>query len=104
MAKGSSFDPEDRQAIKQALKEKFKAKILLSGNQFFANLRYLCGTSVELDDEHWFLQLLNNVVGSWMYHYLKIVNKPKPQLACPIKFSRSQIYQYTDRDLGEGKW
>jgi hypothetical protein len=35
MAKGASFDPEDRQAVKQAFKEKLRAKILLNGIKFF---------------------------------------------------------------------
>jgi len=29
----------------------------------------------------------------------------EPQLACPIKFSRSQMqYQYIGQQLGEGSW
>jgi crotonobetainyl-CoA:carnitine CoA-transferase CaiB-like acyl-CoA transferase len=46
MAKGSSFDPEDRQAVKQALQEKFKSQDFAEWQQFFA-IRYLCGTCLE---------------------------------------------------------
>jgi len=67
LAKGTSFDAEDRQAVKQALQEKFKTQD--------------------------FVPLSENS------------EQTEAQLACPIKFSRSQIkYAFIGQGLGEGKW
>lgn len=104
MAKGSSFDPEDRQAIKQALKEKFRSKDFAEWQSIFSQLDICVEPVLSLDEA------LTSPIAKqrgWVVDVPLSENtdQTEPQLACPIKFSRSQMrYQFIGQGLGQGKW
>lgn len=104
MAKGASFDPEDRKEVKQALREKIKTRNFEDWNHLFAQLDVCVEPVLNLEEA-----LDSNIAKERQW----VVNVPlkenseqtEPQLACPIKFSRSQMqYQYIGQQLGEGSW
>ena len=104
MAKGASFDPEDRKEVKHALREKIKTRNFADWNQLFAQLDVCVEPVLNLEEA-----LDSNIAKERQW----VVNVPlkenaeqtEPQLACPIKFSRSQMqYQYIGQQLGEGNW
>ena len=104
MAKGASFDPEDRKEVKDALREKIKSRNFEDWTQLFAQLDVCVEPVLNLEEA-----LDSNIAKERQW----VVNVPlkenaeqtEPQLACPIKFSRSQMqYQYIGQQLGEGNW
>jgi crotonobetainyl-CoA:carnitine CoA-transferase CaiB-like acyl-CoA transferase len=104
MAKGASFDPEDRQAVKQALQEKFKSQDFAEWQQLFHHLDICVEPVLSLDEA-----LVSPIAEQrgWVVDVPLSENseQTEAQLACPIKFSRSQIkYAFIGQGLGEGKW
>jgi len=104
LAKGASFDPEDRQAVKQALQEKFKTQDFAAWQQLFLNLDICVEPVLSLDEA-----LVSPIADQrgWVVDVPLSENaeQTEPQLACPIKFSRSKMnYAFIGQGLGEGKW
>lgn len=104
LEKGTSFDPEDRQMVKQAIREKIKTQTLATWNDLFSQLDVCVEPVLSLDEA------LNSKISKergWVINVPLKANadQTEPQLACPIKFSRSQMrYQYIGQKLGEGNW
>ncbi len=104
LEKGTSFDPEDRQMVKHAIREKIKTQTLAAWNDVFSQLDVCVEPVLSLDEA------LNSKISKergWIVHVPLKANadQTEPQLACPIKFSRSQMrYQYIGQQLGEGDW
>jgi crotonobetainyl-CoA:carnitine CoA-transferase CaiB-like acyl-CoA transferase len=104
LEKGTSFDPEDRQMVKQAIREKIKTQTLATWNDLFSQLDVCVEPVLSLDEA------LNSKISKergWVINVPLKANadQTEPQLACPLKFSRSQMrYQYIGQQLGEGKW
>ncbi len=102
LEKGTSFDPEDRQMVKQAIREKIKTQTLATWNDLFSQLDVCVEPVLSLDEA------LNSKISKergWVINVPLKANadQTEPQLACPIKFSRSQMrYQYIGQQLGEG--
>lgn len=104
LQKGASFDTEDRQILKQAIRDKIKSKNLAEWNQLFEQLDVCVEPVLSLDEA---LQSQISQQRNWVVNVPLKPNsdQTEPQLACPIKFSRSQMqYHYIGQQLGEGKW
>ncbi len=104
LQKGASFDTEDRQMVKQAIRDKIKSKNLAEWNQLFEKLDVCVEPVLSLDEA---LQSQISQQRNWVVNVPLKPNsdQTEPQLACPIKFSRSQMqYHYIGQQLGEGKW
>ena len=104
LQKGASFDTEDRQMVKQAIRDKIKSKNLAEWNQLFEQLDVCVEPVLSLDEA---LQSQISQQRNWVVNVPLKPNsdQTEPQLACPIKFSRSQMqYHYIGQKLGEGKW
>lgn len=104
LQKGTSFDTEDRQMVKQAIRDKIKSKNLAEWNQLFEQLDVCVEPVLSLDEA---LQSQISQQRNWVVNVPLKPNsdQTEPQLACPIKFSRSQMqYHYIGQQLGEGKW
>jgi alpha-methylacyl-CoA racemase len=104
LQKGASFDTEDRQIVKQAIRDKIKSKNLAEWNQLFEQLDVCVEPVLSLDEA---LQSQISQQRNWVVNVPLKPNsdQTEPQLACPIKFSRSQMqYHYIGQQLGEGKW
>jgi alpha-methylacyl-CoA racemase len=104
LQKGASFDTEDRQMVKQAIRDKIKSKNLAEWNQLFEQLDVCVEPVLRLDEA---LQSQISQQRNWVVNVPLKPNsdQTEPQLACPIKFSRSQMqYHYIGQQLGEGKW
>lgn len=102
--KGTSFDVEDRQAVKEAIGEKIKSKTWDEWKTIFSSLDVCVEPVMHLDEA------LNSDLAQQRGWVVNVPLKPNSteterQLACPIKFSRSQAsYHYIGQELGEGKW
>lgn len=104
LEKGTSFDPEDRQMVKQAIREKIKTQTLATWNDLFSQLDVCVEPVLSLDEA---LDSKISKERGWVINVPLKANadQTEPQLACPIKFSRSQMrYQYIGQQLGEGNW
>ncbi len=104
LQKGASFDTEDRQMVKQAIRDKIKSKNLAEWNQLFEQLDVCVEPVLSLDEA---LQSQISQQRNWVVNVPLKSNsdQTEPQLACPIKFSRSQMqYHYIGQQLGEGTW
>ena len=104
LQKGASFDTEDRQMVKQVIRDKIKSKNLAEWNQLFEQLDVCVEPVLSLDEA---LQSQISQQRNWVVNVPLKPNsdQTEPQLACPIKFSRSQMqYHYIGQQLGEGKW
>lgn len=104
LQKGASFDTEDRQMVKQAIRDKIKSKNLAEWNQLFEQLDVCVEPVLSLDEA---LQSQISQQRNWVVNVPLKPNsdQTEPQLACPIKFSRSQMqYHYIGQQLGEGEW
>jgi len=104
LQKSASFDTEDRQMVKQAIRDKIKSKNLAEWNQLFEKLDVCVEPVLSLDEA---LQSQISQQRNWVVNVPLKPNsdQTEPQLACPIKFSRSQMqYHYIGQQLGEGKW
>lgn len=104
LAKGTSFDPEDRQAVKQALRDKFKTQDFAEWQHLFQSLDICVEPVLSLDEA-----LVSPMAQQrgWVVDVPVSENasQTEPQLACPIKFSRSQMkYAFIGQGLSEGKW
>ena len=104
LQKGASFDPDDRNEVKLAIRSKIRTKNLEDWNQIFTQLDVCVEPVLNLEEA-----LESNIAKerNWVVQVpLKAdSDQTEPQLACPIKFSRSQMqYQYIGQQLGEGKW
>ena len=104
LQKGASLDVQDRQEVKQAIQEKIKAKTFKEWHEIFANLDVCVEPVLSLSEA------LNSPLAQqrgWIVNVPLQNNTPdtEPQIACPIKFSRSQIrYSFVGQKLGEGQW
>lgn len=104
LAKGASFDPEDRKEVKQDIQEKIKQKSLAEWQAIFADLDVCVEPVLSLDEA-----LNSNLAKQrgWVVDVpIKLDSaETERQLACPIKLSRSQAqYQFIGQSLGEGTW
>jgi alpha-methylacyl-CoA racemase len=103
-AKGSSMFPEDRQEVKLAVAEAIAAQPFAHWHQIFAHLD-LCVEPVLSLKEAAASELA--VEREWLVNVPLAVDSvnTQPQLACPIKFSRSHVrYEYVGQTLGETGW
>lgn len=104
LEKGASFDVEDRKAVKQAIQEKVQQKTWSEWKDIFATLDVCVEPVLTLDEA------LNSELAQQRGWVVDVPIKPhaqqtERQLACPIKFSRSQAkYQFIGQGLGEGSW
>jgi len=104
LQKGASLDVQDRQEVKQAIQEKIKAKTFKEWHEIFANLDVCVEPVLSLSEA------LNSPLAQqrgWIVNVPLQNNTPdtEPQIACPIKFSRSQMrYSFVGQKLGEGQW
>ena len=104
LQKGASFDTEDRQAVKQAIQEKILSKTWAEWNEIFGQLDFCVEPVLSLHEalSSPLAQQRNWVVNVPLKAHAE---QAEPQLACPIKFSRSQMrYDYIGQELGEGQW
>ena len=104
LAKGASFDQEDRAEVKQAIRDKIKSAPLAHWQNVFS-VQDVCVEPV--------LKLEEALDSTLAKERQWVVNVPlaeggsdtEPQLACPIKFSRSQPeYRFVGQQLGAGEW
>ncbi|OTS02521.1 carnitine dehydratase [Acinetobacter pittii] len=104
LQKGASLDVEDRQEVKQAIQEKIKTKSFKEWHEIFANLDVCVEPVLSLTES------LNSPLAQergWIVDVPLQNNTAdtEPQLACPIKFSRSKMrYSFIGQKLGEGQW
>lgn len=104
LEKGASFDHEDRLMVKAALKAKIKTKTWQQWQEIFAGLD-LCVEPVLYLEE-----ALNSPLAKERQWIVDIPlshesDQTQPQLACPIKFSRSILrYDFIGQPLGKGNW
>lgn len=104
LEKGASFDAQDREQVKLAIQAKIQQKTLAEWQSIFAELDVCVEPVLHLDEA------LNSDLAQQRGWVVDVPLKAgsaqtERQLACPIKFSRSQpIYQFIGQALGEGKW
>lgn len=104
LQKGASFDTEDRQAVKAAIREKIQLKSLAEWQDIFAPLDVCVEPVLHLDEA------LHSPLAQqrgWVVDVpiSKNSTETETQLACPIKMSRSQPrYEYIGQELGVGEW
>ena len=104
LEKGASFALEDRELVKQALKDKFKSQSFDVWQNLFAQLDVCVEPVLQLEEA---LESTLAKERGWVVDVPLSSNatQTEPQLACPIKFSRSQPeYQYIGQQLGAGQW
>jgi crotonobetainyl-CoA:carnitine CoA-transferase CaiB-like acyl-CoA transferase len=104
MSKGMSFDPDDRKTVKVALQEKFRTQSFSIWQQLFKSLDICVEPVLGLEEA---LSSTLSKQRGWVVDVPLSTNneQSEPQLACPIKFSRSQMhYGFIGQKLGEGKW
>jgi len=99
--KGASLSADDRQQVKQAIREKIAAKDFAEWNAIF-QAQDVCVEPVltlhealhsELAAQRGWIAAVPLSAGS---------EETEPQPACPIKFSRSKIrYEFIGKKLGE---
>lgn len=102
--KGASYAAEDRVAVKQAIAEKIAQQDWAYWKAHFAQ-RDLCVEVVLSLDEALHSDLAQQ--RQWLVDVPVTPDSSEtvPQLACPIKFSRSTLrYQYIGQGLGQGQW
>lgn len=104
LQKGASLDVQDRQEVKQAIQEKIKAKTFKEWHEIFANLDVCVEPVLSLSEA------LNSPLAQQRGWIVDVplqnnTTDTEPQIACPIKFSRSQMrYSFVGQKLGEGQW
>lgn len=102
--KGSSFDSDDRQAVKQAISNKIQSKSWVEWQQIFAE-QDVCVEPVLYLEEALHSPLAQQ--REWVVQVPLEQDSPdtEAQLACPIKFSRSKArYDFRGQGLGQGNW
>lgn len=104
LQKGASFDPDDRQQVKSAIAEKIKSETFAHWQQCFAQVDVCVEPVLHLHEA------LNSQLAKERGWVVDVPLSPnseqtEPQLACPIKFSRSApSYCFVGQGLGEGDW
>ncbi len=104
LEKADSTAMEDRQTVKQAIQTVIQQKPLAEWQAIF-QARDLCVEPVLNLDE-----ALNSPLAQQRGWVVEVPiaagsHETEPQLACPIKFSRSQAdYQFIGQRLGQGEW
>lgn len=104
LEKGTSFAASDRQQVKQAIQDKIRTRCLDEWVKVFAGLD-LCVEPVLTLDEALHSPLAQ--ARKWVVEVpLDLAQQEtESQLACPIKFSRSQVrYDFIGQALGAGQW
>lgn len=101
--KGASFIPEDQRNVKQALQDKIATQSLLHWTEVFKQLDVCVEPVLGLD-----AALKSDLAEQrqWVVN-VPVANREQtePQLANPIKFSRSQArYDFVGQQLGAGQW
>ncbi len=101
--KGASFFAEDRVIVKQALSEKIATQPLAHWVEVFKQLDVCVEPVLSLQDA---LTSELAVQRQWVVNVpLADGSQTEPQLANPIKFSRSQArYDFVGQQLGVGVW
>lgn len=102
--KAASTATEDRAAVKQAIAAVIEQHDLVYWQSYFAE-RDLCVEAVLSLDEALHSDLA--MQRGWLVDVPVSAGSDQtvPQLACPIKFSRSQMqYQYIGQGVGQGCW
>lgn len=104
LQKGASFDAEDRLAVKQAIQAKILSKTFVQWREIFSGLDYCVEPVLSLDEA------LNSDLAKQRGWVVDVplhtgTTETEPQLACPIKLSRSQLqYNFIGQALGTGEW
>lgn len=103
LQKGASFIPEDQQAVKQAIQDKIERKNLSDWIDIFA-AQDVCVEPVMTLDEALHSSLAKE--RGWVVEVATADQQVlEPQLANPIKFSRSTLrYDFVGQQLGAGTW
>ena len=90
--------------VKQAIQEKIKTKSFKEWHEIFANLDVCVEPVLSLSEA------LNSPLAQQRGWIVDVplqnnTTDTEPQIACPIKFSRSQMrYSFVGQKLGEGQW
>ncbi|WP_180186450.1 CaiB/BaiF CoA-transferase family protein [Acinetobacter sp. YH01012] len=104
LEKGASLDPQERLQVKHAIQEKIKTQSFATWRQVFAQ-HDVCVEPVFTLDEALHSPLAQQRGWTVEVPIQQNAVKTETQLACPIKFSRSQMrYDYIGQALGAGQW
>ena len=104
LEKGASLDPQERLQVKHAIQDKIKTQSFATWQQVFAQYD-VCVEPVFTLDEALHSPLAQQRGWTVEVPIQQNAEKTETQLACPIKFSRSQMrYQFIGQGLGQGKW
>ncbi len=104
LEKGVSLDPQERLQVKHAIQEKIKTQSFATWRQVFAQYD-VCVEPVFTLDEALHSPLAQQRGWTVEVPIQQNAEKTETQLACPIKFSRSQMrYDYIGQALGAGQW
>ncbi|KAB0630136.1 CoA transferase [Acinetobacter gandensis] len=104
LEKGASFDADDRKQVKMAIQEKIIQQDLHHWLSLFENTDVCVEPVLHLDEA---LDSALALQRDWTVDVPLDTNSAQTerQLACPIKFSRSQNrYLHVGQKIGEGKW
>ncbi|WP_179991554.1 CaiB/BaiF CoA-transferase family protein [Acinetobacter sp. YH16058] len=104
LEKGASLDPQERLQVKHAIQDKIKTQSFATWQQVFAQYD-VCVEPVFTLDEALHSPLAQQRGWTVEVSIQQNAEKTETQLACPIKFSRSQMrYDYIGQALGAGQW
>ena len=104
LEKGASLDPQERLRVKHAIQDKIKTQSFATWQQVFAQ-HDVCVEPVFTLDEALHSPLAQQRGWTVEVPIQQNATKTETQLACPIKFSRSQMrYDYIGQPLGAGQW
>ena len=104
LEKGASLDPQERLQVKHAIQDKIKTQSFVTWQQVFAQYD-VCVEPVFTLDEALHSPLAQQRGWTVEVPIQQNAEKTETQLACPIKFSRSQMrYDYIGQALGAGQW
>ena len=104
LEKGASLDPQERLQVKHAIQDKIKTQSFATWQQVFAQYD-VCVEPVFTLDEALHSPLAQQRGWTVEVPIQQNAAKTETQLACPIKFSRSQMrYDYIGQALGAGQW
>ena len=104
LEKGASLDPQVRLQVKHAIQDKIKTQSFATWQQVFAQYD-VCVEPVFTLDEALHSPLAQQRGWTVEVPIQQNATKTETQLACPIKFSRSQMrYDYIGQALGAGQW
>lgn len=104
LEKEASLDPQERLQVKHAIQDKIKTQSFATWQQVFAQYD-VCVEPVFTLDEALHSPLAQQRGWTVEVPIQQNAEKTETQLACPIKFSRSQMrYDYIGQALGAGQW